>query len=60
MTDMREPAFGLRPPVQVDALPVDHPRVIEQVERIARGSTPVREYAEDGSFRPWIEREPAA
>jgi hypothetical protein len=27
----------------------------EQVERIARGSTPVREYV-DGKFQPWIER----
>jgi hypothetical protein len=26
----------------------------EQVERIARGSTPVREYV-DGKFQPWID-----
>jgi hypothetical protein len=29
----------------------------EQVERIARGSTPVREYV-DGKFQPWIDPTP--
>jgi hypothetical protein len=57
--DERQPTYGLRPPVQVDALPPEHPDVRRQVEVIARGSTPVREYV-DGEFRAWISREPAA
>lgn len=31
MTDNRTPTPGLHPPVQVDALPDDHPRVVEWV-----------------------------
>lgn len=55
MTDMREPAFGLRPPVQVDALPADDARVIEQVRRIAELSTPKRELDPEGRFVGWID-----
>jgi hypothetical protein len=55
MTDNRQPTFGLRPPVQVEALPADHPRVQEWVAKIAALSTPVRELAADGSFRQWID-----
>ena len=57
MIDTRQPAHGLRPPVQVEPLPPDHPLVVAWVRRIAWLSTPNREYAEDGSFRGWIERE---
>lgn len=35
------------------------PTLEEWVERIARGSTPVREYV-DGKFQPWIETPAAA
>ena len=55
MTDNRTPHFGLRPPVQVEALPADDPRVVAWVRRIAAGSTPKRELAEDGSFKGWID-----
>lgn len=30
----------------------------EWVERIAHGSTPAREYDEQGRFQPWIRRDP--
>jgi hypothetical protein len=39
-----------------DGGPWRGPSLEEWVERIARGSTPVREYV-DGKFQPWIDAE---
>lgn len=53
MTDLREPQFGLRPPIQVNPKPDDDPEVRAWVQRIATLSTPVREL-ENGEFKSWI------
>jgi hypothetical protein len=49
MTDQPELPKGV-----TDGGPWRGPSLEEWVERIARGSTPVREYV-DGKFQPWIE-----
>jgi hypothetical protein len=49
MTDQPELPKGV-----TDGGPWRGPSTEEWVERIARGSTPVREYV-DGKFQPWID-----